>query len=527
MRTRLTGAGRRWVWFGLAALWGAGCTSDNKNGGQATCEPGTERCPCDHGACNAGLSCLDQVCVHGTIGTGGVGGKQGGSGGGASGTAAGSSGGTAAASSGAAGARTTGGAEAAGTTGVSGSATAGMSGNAGNGVCGSGGGAAGTTATTGACPPEASDRIVATTGVDRGDCSIDPCLTFRYAGTQMRAGETLVVEDGTYADSIGSDTFPPGSPSGYTRIVARHPGAVTIEGRLDLYENREFYLELAGLRFVGDESKNVAGGHVRLVGDSFVNGPPDGNAAVLSIGTNDWAPGAWNIEVIDTIVYGHGGRYDVLVYRANDVTLTRLVARKDGGWSGDDQSNPEGVVIFYESSRSVCDRCVVLDSISESGAEPLGGIIVNSHDAKLSTDTEIRASAVIDSNYPGITLEGHGDVNEARIIDSYASGNSSNGVTLNVGGDLTITRLTAIANRGDGIANYGDITVSSSDCLLRDNSGEDLRGVPGTTTGSGAAPIDFAGFDQARVRRELCAGETRGFCGANLSFAEHVMLRAL
>ena len=371
------------------------------------------------------------------------------------------------------------------------------------------------------------DRVVATTGADRGDCSADPCLTFGYAGSKMRAGETLVVEDGTYADSIGKGTFPRGSASGYTRIVARHAGAVTVEGGLELYENGEFYVELQGLRFVGEKSKVVAGGHVRLVGDSFVGGPADGNAAVLSIGTNDWAPGAWNVEVSDAIVYGRGGRYDVLVYRANDVALTRVVARKDGGWNGDDQSNPEGVVIFYESSRCVCDRCVVLDSISESGAETLGGIIVNSHDAKLSTNTEIRASVAIDNNYPGITLEGHGDVNGARIVDSYASGNSSNGVTLNVGGDVTITRLTAIANKGDGIANYGDITASSSDCLLRDNGGEDLRGVPGTTTGRGAAPVDFAGFDQARIRRELCASEKRGFCADNLGFAEHVTARAL
>lgn len=406
--------------------------------------------------------------------------------------------------------------------------TAGTSGNAGSeagGAAGADTGGAGGSAGTGAIAT--GDRVVATTGADRGDCSTDPCLTFAYAGARMRAGETLVVEDGTYGDSIGNATFPAGSAAGYTRVVARHPGAVELEGGLELYEDREFYLAIEGLRFVDDSSKTVAGGHVRLLGDSFVNGPPAGNAALLSIGTNDWAPGAWNIEVSDAVVYGRGGRYDVLVYRANDVTLTRLVARKDGGWSGDDQSNPEGVVIFYESSRSVCDRCVVLDSISESGAETLGGIIVNSHDATLSTDTEIRASVVIDSDYPGITLEGHGDVNDARIIDSYVSGNASNGVTLNVGGDVTITRVTAIANEGDGIANYGDISATSSDCLLRDNGGEDLRGVPGTTTGSGAAPLDFAGFDQARIRSELCVSETRGFCAGSLEFAEYVMSRAL
>ena len=51
--------------------------------------------------------------------------------------------------------------------------------------------------------------------------------------------------------------------------------------------------------------------------------------------------------------------------------------------------------------------------------------------------------------------------------------------------------------------------------------------MPGTTTGRGAAPVDFAGFDQARIRRELCASEKRGFCADNLGFAEHVTARAL
>lgn len=491
MRARVTRGCRTWALFGIAALWAVGCTSDEKSE--------------DDGKTggSAGVS------------TGGAGASH------AAGT--GENGG-----SGAAGGNTAGRGAVAGSTAVGGSATAGTSGNAASEAgAAAGDDTGGATGSAGMGSATTGDRVVATTGTDRGDCSTEPCLTFDYAGTQMRAGETLVVEDGTYDDSIGNDTFPRGSARGYTSIVARHPGAVTISGGLDLYENGELYLDLEGLRFVDDGSKTVAGGHVRLVGDSFVNGPADGNAAVLSIGTNDWAPGAWNIEVTDAIVYGRGGRYDVLVYRATEVTLTRVVARKDGGWSGDDQSNPEGVVIFYESSHCVCDGCIVLDSISESGDETLGGIIVNSHDATLSTDTEIRASAAIDNDYPGITLEGHGEVNDARIVDSYASGNASNGVTLNVGGDVTVTRLTAIANEGDGIANYGDITATSSDCLLRDNAGEDLRGVPGTTTGRGAAPLDFAGFDQARIRRELCESETRGFCAGSLGFAEHVMSRAV
>src|SRR6185503_19691079 len=43
-------------------------------------------------------------------------------------------------------------------------------------------------------PGRTGDRTVATTGADTGDCIAAPCHTFDYAGTQLRSGETLIVE---------------------------------------------------------------------------------------------------------------------------------------------------------------------------------------------------------------------------------------------------------------------------------------------------------------------------------------------
>lgn len=383
-------------------------------------------------------------------------------------------------------------------------------------------------------PPPEADRFVRVDGSDVGDCTDMPCRTLAYAGDQMASGETLAIGAGVYPDGIDTGTFPRGTAARWTRVVAEVPGTVTLNGGLALYDDGEFYLEFDGLRFEDPMTKQVAGGHVRLSRCSFVGGPPTGNTVNLAIGTSDFQPGAWNVELVDAIVYGLGGRYDVLVYRAVDVTLTRVVARKDGGWglgsSTATEYEPEGVVIFYESSRTLCDHCIVLDSLkaSHDSAEGLGALIVNTHELDLSDDCVIRSSVVIDSAYSGITFEGHGRVVRARVEDSWSSGNAGNGATHNLGagGDVTYRNVTVTSNAGDGIANYAATAITLIDVLAARNAGEALRGVSGSSSGAGAPPLDFTGFDEARIRAELCAGVSRGFCATSMTFSEYVTSRA-
>jgi hypothetical protein len=381
-------------------------------------------------------------------------------------------------------------------------------------------------------PPETGDRYVSPTGADEGDCASDPCLTFAYAGEQMSAGETLVVMEGTYPDSIGNDTFPRGSEGDYTRIVAEHDGMATVTGGITLFEDSEFYLELAGLRFVDADEKRVAGGHVSFFRVSFVGGPARGNVGSLTIGTNEFEPGAWDVVCEGCLFYGLGGRYSVLTYRATRVTLRDIVARKDGGWglikADTDGEQPEGVVIFYESSETLCERCVVLDSLHLGVSSPLGALINNSHEPDLSVDSALESCIAIDNDYAGLTFEGRGRVNDARVSNCYSAHNSSNGITINLaaGGDIAIDHTSVSNNGGDGIADYSDdVSVSLDECSVQGNAGEQLRGVPGDEDGAGAPAIDLSGFDSARIRRELCDGVSRGFCASDLPFAEYVVSR--
>lgn len=404
----------------------------------------------------------------------------------------------------------------------SGGAPTGGSGGASTG--GSGGSATGGSGGT----PATGDRYVATDGTDSGDCSTDPCKTLSYAGQQLQSGEVLVMQDGTYPDSVDNDTLPKGTSGAFTVVRAEHDGAVTITGALELHENTDFFLEFQGMRFEGSDSKGVAGGNVRFLRVAFVGGPPTGNTVSFGVGTNDFTPGAWDVTCEDCIFRGLGGRYAAMVYHGENVTFRRIVARKDGGWgvgsSGATDSEPEGVIMFYETKNSTCEKCVALDSLKEShsSAEALGSIIQNSH-TNQHTNVSFSECFAVNNEYAGFSFEGNGSVGSAAVSDSYSANNSANGITANVDGNITLTRIASLANDGTGVASYGDETVTLVDSKVSGN-GEALNGVSGSTTGAGPHAIDLSQFDNARLKTELCdlAQDSRGYCADATTFQDYL-----
>jgi hypothetical protein len=372
------------------------------------------------------------------------------------------------------------------------------------------------------------DRYVAVDGADRGDCSVDPCRTFAYAGSQMQPGEILVIKDGSYPDAIDPTTFPSGSAEDYTVVRSEHDDETTITGTFALHQNADLFLEFRGLRFEGPDTKEVAAGSVRFSRVAFVGGPPDGNTVSFVVGTSDFQPGAWNVECEDCIFHGLGGRYAALVYRGDDVSLTRAVARKDGGWGleeEDTESEPEGVIVFYETTNSSCSECVAFDSLklSDASAEGLGSLIQNSHTSD-HTNVAFTGCFAVANDYSGFSFEGNGSVGEASLSDCTSSQNAGNGITANVDGTIVLTRVSSLDNEGTGVASYGDASVTMSDSQVAGNGGGALDGVSGSTTGAGAGSVDLGAFDSARLRRELCErpGVTRGWCAGSLSFQDYL-----
>lgn len=412
-----------------------------------------------------------------------------------------------------------------GGTGVLGGGGGAPSGGGSSGASGSGGGAG----AGGSAGAATGDRYVTVDGADNGDCAVNPCKTFAYAGTQMKGGEVLVLGDGTYDQPIGTSTFPTGSAGAFTVIRAAHDDGVTITGELSLYQNADFFLELRGLRFEGPDTKSVAGGSVRFVRATFVGGPPTGNTVSFGVGTNDFQPGAWDVLCEDCVFRGMGGRYAALVYRGSKVTLRRAVARKDGGWglgsSSATGSEPEGVIMFYETKDSSCEQCVALDSLklSHSSAEALGALIQNSHTDQ-HTNVVFSECYAVSNDFSGIAFEGNGSVGTVSITDCLSAKNSKNGVTANVAGNIALTRVGSLSNQGAGVASYGSASVSLNDCKVSGNAGQALDGVSGSTSGGGPKAIDLSKFDSARLRAELCdrAGVTRGLCATSTSFQDYL-----
>ncbi|MFO0548124.1 MAG: hypothetical protein U0271_07035 [Polyangiaceae bacterium] len=391
----------------------------------------------------------------------------------------------------------------------------------GAGVGGDAGGAAGGGAV--------GDRYLATDGTDSGDCKVEACATLAYVSAQMSAGETVVVRDGTYPDAIDAMSLPRGSAAAPTRVVSEHDGAATFTGTFELYEQgAAFYLEFIGLRFEGPTTKAVAGGNVAFRRVSFVGGPDSGNAASVAIGTNDFSPGANDIELEDCLFYGQGGRYALLVYRAQNVLVRRAVLRKDGGWGeagpASTEYEPEGVLNFYESSGATCEGCVVLDSLkkSDDSAEALGAFLSVANGPPDSHDSLFRGCIAVANDYKGYAFEGLGSVSGARVEDSFSIGNQ-HGVVANLSGasDITLERVALVGNPGVGAASYGAESVTLLDSEVHDN-GVDLDGVTGATNGAGPAAPDLAPFDSARIKAELCDGETRGLCGQAGTFQDYL-----
>jgi hypothetical protein len=407
-------------------------------------------------------------------------------------------------------------------TGGSSSGGAPTGGNGGTTTGGSGGtGGSGSTPATG-------DRYVATDGTDSGDCSTNPCKTLSYAGQQLQSGEVLVMKDGSYPDSVDSNTLPKGTAGAFTVVRAEHDGAVTITGSLELHQNADFFLEFQGMRFESSDSKGVAGGNVRFLRVAFIGGPATGNTVSFGVGTNDFQPGAWDVLCEDCIFRGLGGRYAALVYRGENVTFRRIVARKDGGWgigsSGATNFEPEGVIVFYETKNSTCEKCVALDSLKEShsSAEALGSIIQNSH-TNQHTNVTLSECFAVNNEFAGFSFEGNGSVGTTTVSDSYSADNSANGFTANVDGNITLTRIASLSNDGTGVASYGDATVTLTDSKVSGN-GETLNGVSGSTTGAGPHVIDLSQFDNSRLKSELCdlAQVSRGYCADGTSFQDYL-----
>ncbi len=205
--------------------------------------------------------------------------------------------------------------------------------------------------------------------------------TFSKAFSKMRAGDELVLLDGTYSEAAGtgyinyegrhSGQIPSGSgPAAPTVVRAQNPGRVYILGGLFLGRSsrKNSHIVVRGITFTGP-SVLFNTSYITLKDCGF-HDESNGGGAVLTVGTNDHAEGNDHNLIEDCWVWGRN-RAMAINYRAQYNVWRRVVIRGDGCNSGSctGSGNPNVGISVYDSAHISLQNVIVVDRVLGGGTE--------------------------------------------------------------------------------------------------------------------------------------------------------------
>jgi hypothetical protein len=261
---------------------------------------------------------------------------------------------------------------------------------------------------------------IAVKGRDTPNCTskTHACATFYYVRGLMRAGDTLIIEDGIYNQCINTPVS--GSPGAYTTYKAEHDWAVTISTSdrscagsvFENYNGR--YIVIQGIKFQGQGvllPVSIGGDHVKLIRIAASDAPCTDNVSGIGIGAD--------YTLLEDVHVWGCARYMVNIYHSNHTVLRRVVSRYDFH-SCDNWGAQSSTFTVYDSDNTVFENVIAIDS----------GIKNDS-------------LYTCDQLFGGIWWENHGDVQyDSRVertgtvlgsifLNLYSFNNSANSVTPN------------------------------------------------------------------------------------------------
>jgi hypothetical protein len=312
----------------------------------------------------------------------------------------------------------------------------------------------------------------------------DNCASFSACVSTMKSGDTLVIRDGIYSHATTG-------VRANTTIQADNDGKVIFTGSFNP-GNAGFTMRGLVVRSSGEKSLGAGNNYNRM---SFVGGPTCGNTVNTYTGSGT--------TITESAFYGEGGRYLFLAYYSDNVTLTDVIFRKDGGWGQGSSSctewEPEADYNMYDSEGISITRVIVFDSISTAhkSAEYLGAHVVNTHSSHGDVGT-ISQSVTTGCEDGRFSSEGNGS-HSVTIIDCVAKANGYSSVSRNVNGTTTATRFDT------------------------DGSVDEWQGTINRTSGANLA-LNTAFLNDPRWKQEMCsdAGVTRGFCNTSMNLGSYV-----
>jgi len=299
-------------------------------------------------------------------------------------------------------------------------------------------------------------------------------LTSGIALMSQEGGDTLILASGRYAGAKNSITpstrlrngraGAKGGPDAYNVVRAAIDGSVTVTGNLDLPLSSA-YLQFEGIKWTAADQKNIVGHHLKFLRCAFKNGPPTGNNVSVVVGTNDQTPGAHDILIEDSWVYGPGGRYKVLVFNSRNVVLRRVVVRHDGGWIPSNE-DPQAGIAIYNSPDVELQNALVIDSTLQYPGW-LGAIAHVQNDLRgtlENADARVRGSIVLNIADVGVSYEGNGSIRDAQIANTVIWKVARSALTLNGGShNVRADRLTVGEVSGSSAINVFGGSASTLD----------------------------------------------------------------
>ena len=309
-------------------------------------------------------------------------------------------------------------------------------------------------------------------------------LTIAYAFTQMAAGDTLWIGDGTYTDSF--DAMTNGSAgAGYTTVKAINEGEVIITGGIS-FPSSATYRRIEGLRFHDSGQKDILGTRHKIFRTEFKGGPNTGTSVNVVIGTNDTTPGATYVLLEDCWIHGGGGRYCLLIYNSENIIARRCLTRYDG--CADSPGEPQANVTVYDSINVEVQNHLAIDPTTPA-VEYVSNYynVMNDTTSTGNDNKHFRGCILIDPARIGYFGANEG-VGAAATNCSWvdcASVGGTWGISQLKGTSIIYRRLTLIDGNQSGFGIFGGST-DIDDCVIADYTNDAFNSGSGVNcAGSG------------------------------------------
>ena len=296
-------------------------------------------------------------------------------------------------------------------------------------------------------------------------------------------GDTYIFKDGTYNYSGCeiNDDAPNGSAGAYTIYKADTDGGAIVTQTDSLsFTSAKSYIQIEGLKFNYASTKAIGStgsSHIKVLRCALQGGSSGGNNVNVDISECEY------ILMEDCWVYGTGGRYKILIWRASQIVLRRCVVRDDAGWTST-SDDPEACIAVYESSDTVCENCLIVDSdLSTYDNDNYGAFYLTGHEGNPpSNNVEYIGCMTLNNKVGGWNVDTDDGGVGLKLQDCVAYKGDCGMATSNTSMNMTISSCTFGNFTDRTIGEWGDKTVTVSNSILYSGINDIVGDVSATYT---------------------------------------------